>query len=107
MHNARWKCHACGSDFKEPEKWYSGSSIGHAPDALICPYCKDDYIEEAERCSYCGKAMFDNELTEGFCEECLEDFAYSDYAHDYIVHDSDIYEDFARYMRKRIGGDAG
>lgn len=103
---SRWKCRSCGSDFKMPEQWFSGNKFNHAPDALICPYCNSDDIGEAKRCEHCGKAMFDTELTEGFCEDCLDDFAYGDYSHDYVMHDSDIYDDFARYMRKRLSLEA-
>lgn len=99
----RWKCHACESDFAQPEKWYSGSSIGHAPDGIICPYCKSDDIEQVENCSVCGKPMFDNELTYGICDPCIEDYL-CDHADEFVVSDPDVYDMFALYMSKRLGG---
>ena len=103
MCKTRWKCRYCGSDFREPEPWYAGSSIGHAPDGLVCPYCKGERIEEAERCFVCKRAMFDDELTYGICESCIEDYA-SDYASDYVTSDPDVWDAFAYYMSKRMRG---
>ena len=100
----RWKCHTCESDFMEPEEWYSGSSIGHAPDGLICPYCKSEDIDEALQCDVCSGTFFENELVYGICEHCVEDYLV-DHAEDYVRSDVDIWDDFAYWMSKRIGGD--
>lgn len=101
----RWKCRSCGSDFAKPEPWYTGSSIGHAPDAVLCPYCKSDDIGEADTCANCGGAFFGDELMHGFCEGCVEDML-DDYAAEYVTSDEDLFEGFAYYMHKRTSGEA-
>jgi predicted amidophosphoribosyltransferase len=101
----RWKCRSCGSDFAEPEKYFSGSSIGHAPDELVCPYCKSDNIELADRCSVCGKVMLTSELTYGICGSCIEGFAV-DHAEDYVRSDPGVWDAFAFYMHKRTSEEA-
>lgn len=101
IHGAHWKCHTCGSDFKEPEPWYSGSRFHHAPDGIICPYCKSEDIEMACECSVCNGVFFDDELTYGLCESCIEDYLV-DHAEDYIKSDPDVWDAFAFYMHKRI-----
>lgn len=103
-HCQRWKCHSCRSDFREPEKWYSGSSFDHSPDDLICPFCKSELIEEAYQCDLCGGYFFYDELTYGLCENCIEDYAV-DHAEDYVKHDPDLWDAFACWMSIRIGGD--
>lgn len=103
IHGARWKCRSCKSDFAKPEKWYSGSSIGHSPDGIICPYCKSEDIGMASSCSMCNGTFFDDELTYGLCESCIEDYL-SDHADEYIKSDPDVWDAFAFFMHKRIGG---
>ena len=100
----RWKCHSCESDFSEPEQWwaYGHSRFTHSPDALVCPYCKHDDIEQVENCSVCGKPMFDNELTYGICAPCIED--YLCHADEFIVSDPDMWDAFALYMKNRLSG---
>ena len=47
--------------------------------------------------------MFDDELTYGICESCIEDYA-SDYAEDYVKSDPDVWDAFAYYMSSRMRG---
>lgn len=105
IHNARWKCHACGSDFKDPEPWYAGSKFHHHPDSLVCPMCKSDDIELAEHCLNCDGVFFNSKLTYGICADCIEDYAV-EHADEYVCSSPDVWDEFAWYMHKRIGGDS-
>ena len=87
-------CNNCDTIFEKPdtkkiyfEDYYKISEIMHSrtPHNLeICPYCKDDDIEELVVCDGCGEWYREDELhdTEGrlnggigyVCEQCLEDF---------------------------------
>lgn len=64
-------CNSCGLVFETPdvqeerhpygdtyatEKWY------------VCPHCKDNDFDEAEKCERCGEYVA--ELDEGLCDVC-------------------------------------
>ena len=88
-----WYCENCKNEFEEParkeimfEEYYGVDHLffnNNKMTLLICPYCKEDDIEEMKKCDYCEEWNRDCDLydTEGcvngdcgyLCEQCLKD----------------------------------
>lgn len=62
-----YRCEECGEIFEEPRK-YEERDVGY--EALLCPYCDCDTIEEVRECKYCGeyKSYLD---IDGYCNDCI------------------------------------
>lgn len=43
-----------------------------------CPHCDSRFIEEASKCEICGEYIATDDLTDGICETCLNDFDIDD-----------------------------
>ena len=63
-----YKCSNCGEIFEEPnaikEDW--GETF------YVCPNCNGDY-EEAKQCKECDEWHTEDELYDGWCENCLRE----------------------------------
>ena len=71
------KCKICGAIFHEDdleEKIIHGDYYTPAERILRCPCCGENEVEEAKRCEHCGSYYTEDELTEGFCDECIEGY---------------------------------
>ena len=70
-----YKCCECGNLFEEGEQavWEERHGLDTPPYEKWsgCPICKGDY-EEVHQCEKCGDWHFDEDLTEGICDDCLE-----------------------------------
>ena len=65
-----WYCDTCRNEFDEPERkkecfedFYEVSNLFYGRnyfDALVCPHCGNDDIEEMRECEKCGE----------YCREC-------------------------------------
>ena len=73
-----YKCIDCGHLFEEGEQsvWYENQGECHGRIAMEkfsgCPVCKGDY-EEVYQCEQCGDWHTENELYDGWCEDCLRE----------------------------------
>lgn len=64
-------CWNCGSAFEEGEiKW---AIEPHGEWTGCCPHCGANDVEEAKFCHICGKPFCEDDLTYGFCDECLHE----------------------------------
>ena len=75
-----YKCLTCGHifDFGEEKKikecvGYYGSSKAYET-YCVCPSCGGKY-EETTECIVCGSKHLENELTDGVCEDCIEEYS--------------------------------
>ena len=75
-----YKCLECGNLFEEGEEaiWsenrgdFWGSPCSESMSG--CPICKGQY-EKTVECSICGSEHFENELEQGVCDDCLEEYS--------------------------------
>lgn len=78
-----YKCNDCGHIFEDGEFYVQSEYMGEcwgAPaykDFSYCPSCGGDGWEEAESCSRCNGVFLEDELTDGICDECLNEIAMS------------------------------
>ena len=77
-----YKCYECGHIFEEGEQNYSGDGWNE-PKTAICPVCGGAF-GGANFCSRCGGQFLEDELTEGFCEDCVNG-AIEEYSFDHIT----------------------
>lgn len=77
-----YKCYECGHIFEEGEQNYSGDGWNE-PKIEVCPVCGDTF-GEAQICSRCGGQFLKDELTEGFCENCVNE-AIEEYGFNHIT----------------------
>lgn len=69
-----FKCTECGEVFCEPDSW----AESHGEILGGCPNC-GGHFEEAYKCEICGEWYTEDELCEGVCDECVNDYsAYED-----------------------------
>lgn len=70
-----YKCLECGHIFEEGEQAELEEKYGLDTPPYEkwsgCPLCRGDY-EEAVKCECCGAEFLEEELTDGVCEDCLE-----------------------------------
>ena len=69
-------CRDCYCSFDEPDKASDYVPYGEGYADLkycICPNCGSAEITEAAECEECGEAFPLDELTEGFCPDCLNE----------------------------------
>lgn len=74
-----YKCVECGNIFEEGEqiRWdedrgeFWGSSCSETMSG--CPCCGGSY-EETKACEICGSEHLENELLNGVCEECINEY---------------------------------
>ena len=74
-----YKCLKCGNIFEEGEQIYWdedrgelwGSSCSETMSG--CPCCGGSY-EETKACEICGSEHLENELLNGVCEECIDEY---------------------------------
>ena len=67
-------CNECGELFEEPIyiKEHHPYGDGYATEEwAVCPYCKENDLDVAERCIQCGEYFAD--LTSGLCDICYDD----------------------------------
>lgn len=38
-----------------------------------CPYCHSDELEEADECERCGIVLPIDDMTDGICDDCIDD----------------------------------
>jgi hypothetical protein len=73
------KCCDCGHIFEVGEQAIWSESRGEfwgtpcSEEVRGCPLCRGDYAE-AKPCNICGSEHFLDELTEGVCEECIDNY---------------------------------
>ena len=71
-----YRCENCGHLFEEGEQavWYEHHGLDSPPYEKFsgCPVCKGDY-EEVHQCKKCGDWHTDDELYDGWCENCLRE----------------------------------
>ena len=71
-----FKCCECGNLFEEGEQatWEERHGLDSPPYEKFsgCPVCKGDY-EEVYQCKECGDWHADDELYDGWCEDCLRE----------------------------------
>ena len=64
-------CWNCKETFEHNEtKWHTephGEVLG------CCPHCGSPEIEEAAYCNICGKPMCDDDMTDGVCDDCMDE----------------------------------
>lgn len=71
-----FKCVNCGHTMESGEEaviidnveWVNGER--YVEERSVCPVCHDD-IEEAVRCKECESIHFEDELVNGYCDDCL------------------------------------
>ena len=80
-----YKCTNCGHIFEEGEEAHCGDGFSE-PRIAVCPAC-GDFFELAKPCQCCGGQFLEDELTEGMCEECIEE-TINDYS---FGHISELY----------------
>ena len=71
-----YKCTECGNLFEEGEQatWEETHGLDSPPNEKWsgCPVCKGGY-EEVYKCDSCGDWHSEDELYEGWCEDCLRE----------------------------------
>ena len=71
-----YRCVNCGNLFEEGEQavWKETHGLDSPPYEKFsgCPVCRGDY-EEVHQCKECGDWHTDDELYEGWCEDCLRE----------------------------------
>lgn len=73
-----YRCTECGNLFEEGEQaiWYENQGECHGVIAMEqfsgCPVCGGDY-EEVHQCKKCGDWHTEDELYDGWCEDCLRE----------------------------------
>ncbi len=74
--NMMYKCCSCGNLFEEGEQavWEETHGLDTPPYEKFsgCPVCKGDY-EEVHQCKKCGDWHTEDELYEGWCDDCLRE----------------------------------
>ena len=69
-----FKCCECGYVFEDPKSWEEDRGefwgVRCTETMYGCPKCCGDY-EEAYECKECGEWHFRDELTDGYCDNCL------------------------------------
>lgn len=74
--NMMYRCCECGHLFEDGEQavWYENQGECHGVTAMErfsgCPLCHGDY-EEVHQCKKCGDWHTEDELYDGWCEDCL------------------------------------
>lgn len=66
-----YKCYDCGHIFDEGEEKYIGDGWKE-PIEAVCPVCKGNFVE-AVRCNCCKGVFLEEELEDGFCQECIDE----------------------------------
>lgn len=61
-------CLECGEVFENLSRW----TEPHGEALCGCPYCKGA-VEEAHQCKSCGEYFLEEDLWNGFCEDCAKD----------------------------------
>lgn len=67
-------CNNCGETFEEFAiiEEHHPYGMGYAVEEWsVCPYCKDNDIDEAKQCKRCSEYVA--ELHEGLCDVCYDD----------------------------------
>ena len=71
-----FKCYDCNETFSEPrnytEKMGEYFGVPAYAEFSCCPHCGSNF-DEAIQCEKCGEWFFEDELTEGYCEICVEE----------------------------------
>ena len=74
-----FKCYECDEVFAEPkvyrEKMGEYWGMPAYDTFTCCPHC-DGSFDFAVRCRECGEFFFDEDLTDGRCEHCIEEILY-------------------------------
>jgi hypothetical protein len=85
-----YKCLNCGEVFEEPAsvRETHGFTDGFAETFYMCPYCNGDY-EKAKQCRECYEWHAENELYDGWCEDCLRETINYDTFFDYCEANKD------------------
>ena len=87
-----YRCCECGNLFEEGEQavWEETHGLDSPPYEKFsgCPVCKGDY-EEVHQCKGCGDWHTDDELYEGWCEDCLRKTINYDTFFDYCEANND------------------
>jgi hypothetical protein len=66
-----YKCYDCGHVFEEGEQVHTGDGWNE-PILEVCPVCRGSF-DEAKICSRCGCQFLEDELTEVFCDDCIQE----------------------------------
>jgi hypothetical protein len=67
-------CFDCHREFDEPDMKYGFGGYPEEP-TWHCPYCDSMDFDEADECAECGAVKFVDNLTYGYCEDCLKEAA--------------------------------
>lgn len=80
-------CGDCGKLFEEPKEWSQNHGEPHLTERWSgCPDCGGGF-EEAYHCKQCYNEFMKDDLTEGYCEECLKE-----------IFDNITYETALKYL---------
>jgi hypothetical protein len=77
-----YKCYDCGHIFEEGEQLKTGDGWNE-PILELCPICGGAF-DDAKICSHCGGQFLEDELEEGFCEDCANE-AIEEYSFNHIT----------------------
>ena len=102
-----YRCVNCGNLFEEGEQavWEEHHGLDSPPYEKWsgCPVCKGDY-EEVHQCKECGDWHSDDELYDGWCENCLRETINYDTFFEYCeAHKDENYLDIF-VMADLLGG---
>lgn len=62
-------CFECGKNFLEFSTW----TEPHGEKMCGCPYCHGAF-DDGVKCEICGEYFTEEELINGVCEECIDDY---------------------------------
>lgn len=73
----KYICLECARTFDDPEICVErhGFTDGLYEKYSVCPYCGGGYTEVAT-CAFCGKETFEDELLDGICDDCIDEYKY-------------------------------
>lgn len=96
-----FKCLECGHIFEDGEeaRW----TEAHGEQFSGCPLCRGEY-EETKPCKHCGSEKLDDELYEGWCEDCLREQITYDTFFDYCEANNDDHYLDIFVMSDLLGG---
>jgi predicted RNA-binding Zn-ribbon protein involved in translation (DUF1610 family) len=72
-----WICDICKSEVRSDEVKKVWLSLTDDPrdkvEYWLCPYCGEEYLEEADECEICGRIVKKDDMIDGVCDDCIEE----------------------------------
>jgi len=89
-------CDCCSRVFEEPRRAEERHNENYSEPLALCPYCDWGTPVKAERCRQCGEWFAEDDINNGFCEDCLTESLTLDSFLSYATSDDDdnILEEF-------------